>query len=41
MKEPDSYVSTLETKHFKELRREVITTDLNKVMRKVSKRFPG
>lgn len=27
--------------HFKKLRRELITTDVNKVMHKVSKRFPG
>jgi len=41
MKEPNAYVFTPETNHFKKLRREVITTDVNKVMRRVSKRFSG
>nr|YP_010516823.1 hypothetical protein ON958_pgp095 [Haslea pseudostrearia]UXN44605.1 hypothetical protein [Haslea pseudostrearia] len=36
-----NYVFTLETKHFKKLRREVITTDINKVMYKVSRIFSG
>ena len=41
IKEPNAYVFTPETNHFKKLRREVITTDVNKVMHKVSKKFPG
>ena len=41
MKEPNAYVFTPETNHFKKLRREVITNDVNKIMREVSKRFPG
>ena len=41
MKEPNAYVFSPETNHFKKLRREVITTDVNKVMLKVSKIFPG
>jgi len=41
MKEPNAYVFSPETNHFKKLRREVITTDVNKVMHKVSKIFPG
>ena len=41
MKEPNVYVFSPETNHFKKLRREVITTDVNKVMHKVSKIFPG
>jgi integrase len=41
MKEQNAYVFTPETNHFKKLRREVITTDVNKVMHKVSKRFSG
>ena len=41
MKEPNAYVFPPETNHFKKLRREVITTDVNKVMHKVSKIFPG
>ena len=41
IKEPNAYVFSPETKHFKKLRREVITTDVNKVMHKVSKIFPG
>ena len=41
MKEPDAYVFSPETNHFKKLRREVITTDVNKVMHKVSEIFPG
>ena len=41
MKEPNAYVFSSETNHFKKLRREVITTDVNKVMHKVSKIFPG
>ncbi len=32
MKEPNAHVFTPETNHFKKLRREVITTDINKVM---------
>ena len=41
MKEPNAYVFSPEINHFKKLRREVITTDVNKVMHKVSKIFPG
>ena len=41
MKEPNAYVFSPETNHFKKLRREVITTDVNKIMHKVSKIFPG
>jgi len=41
MKEPNAYVFSPETNHFKKLRREVVTTDVNKVMHKVSKIFPG
>lgn len=41
MKEPNAYIFSPETNHFKKLRREVITTDVNKVMHKVSKIFPG
>ncbi len=36
MKEPDYYLFTSESNHFKELRREVITNDVNKIMRQVS-----
>ena len=41
MKEPNAYVFTPETNHFKKLRHEVITTDINKVMYKVSRIFSG
>ena len=41
IKEPNAYVFSPETNHFKKLRREVITIDVNKVMHKVSKIFPG
>ena len=41
MKEPNTYVFSPETNHLKKLRREVITTDVNKVMDKVSKILPG
>ncbi len=37
MKEPNAYVFTPENNHFKKLRREVITTNGNKVMYKVSR----
>jgi integrase len=40
MKEPNACVFTPETNHFKKLRREVITTDINKVMYKVSRILP-
>ena len=33
MKEPDAYLFTSESNHFKKLRREAITRDVNKVMR--------
>ncbi len=41
MKEPNAYVFTPETNHFKKLRREVITINVNKVMHKVSRIFSG
>lgn len=41
MREPNAYVFTPETNHFKKLRREVITTDINKIMHKVSRIFSG
>lgn len=41
MKEPDAYVFTSEANHFKKLRREAITKNVNKVMRAVSNRLPG
>ena len=41
MKEPNAYVFSPEINHFKKLRREVITTNVNKIMHKVSKIFPG
>jgi integrase len=41
MKEPNACVFTPETNHFKKLRREVITTDINKVMYKVSRILSG
>jgi len=41
MKEPNAYLFTSEVNHFKNLRREAITRDVNKVMRSVSKQLPG
>jgi integrase len=41
MKELDAYLFTSESDHFKKLRREAITRDVNKVMRLVSKQLPG
>jgi integrase len=41
MKELDAYLFTPESDHFKKLRREAITRDVNKVMRLVSKQLPG
>ena len=41
MKELDAYFFTPESEHFKKLRREAITRDVNKVMRLVSEQFPG
>ena len=41
MKEPNAYVFTPENNHFKKLRREVITTNVNKVMYKVSRILSG
>ena len=41
MKEPDSYLFTSESNHYKPLDRVVITRDVNKVMRSVSKQLPG
>lgn len=40
MKEPDFYLFTSESNHFKELRREVITNDVHKIMRQVSWTLP-
>ena len=41
MKEPDSYLFTAESNHYKPLDRVVITRDVNKVMREVSNQLPG
>jgi integrase len=41
MKELNAYLFTSESDHFKKLRREAITQDVNKVMRLVSKQLPG
>ena len=41
MKELDAYLFTSESNHFKKLRREAITRDVNKIMRLVSKQLPG
>ena len=41
IKEPNAYVFSPETNHFKKLRREVITTNVNKVMYKVSRVLSG
>ena len=41
MKEPDSYIFTPEARHYQKFRREVITKDVNKVIRSVSKPLPG
>ena len=41
MKEPNAYLFTSEVNHFKKLRREAITRDVNKVMRSVSKQLLG
>ena len=41
MKEPDSYLFTAESNHYKPLDRVVITRDINKVMREVSNQLPG
>jgi len=41
MKELDAYLFTSESNHFKKLRRESITRDVNKVMRLVSRQLPG
>ncbi|MFK8006974.1 MAG: tyrosine-type recombinase/integrase [Saprospiraceae bacterium] len=40
MKEFDAYLFTSESDHFKKLRREAITRDVNKVMQLVSKQLP-
>nr|ULD16201.1 hypothetical protein [Cylindrotheca closterium] len=40
MKEPNSYLFTAESNHYKPLDRVVITRDVNKVMREVSKQLP-
>ena len=41
MKEPDSYLFTAESNHYKPLDRVVITRDVNKVMGLVSNQLPG
>ena len=41
MKEPDSYLFTAQSNHYKPLDRVVITRDVNKVMREVSNQLPG
>nr|QUS63769.1 putative integrase/recombinase protein [Haslea silbo] len=41
IKEPDSYLFTAESDHYKPLDRVVITRDVNKVMREVSNQLPG
>ena len=41
MKEPDSYIFTSEANHNKPLDRVVITQNVNKIMREVSKQLPG
>jgi integrase len=41
IKKPDAYVFTSEANHYKKLRREAITKDVNKVMRTVSNQLPG
>ena len=41
MKEPDSYLFTAESNHYKPLDRVVITRDVNKVMREVSNQLPS
>ena len=41
MKEPNSYLFTAESNHYKPLDRVVITRDVNKVMREVSNQLPG
>jgi integrase len=40
IKEPDSYLFTSESDYFKPIRREVITKDVNKVMRQISDQLP-
>jgi len=41
IKEPSAYVFTSEVNHYKKLRREAITKDVNKIMRAVSNQLPG
>jgi|TARA_B110000261_G_scaffold164336_1_gene213383 hypothetical protein len=41
MKEPDSYLFTAESNHYKPLDRVVIARDVNKMMREVSNQLPG
>lgn len=41
IKEPNSYLFTAESNHYKPLDRVVITRDVNKVMRQVSNQLPG
>ena len=41
LKEPDSYLFTSQSNHSKPLRREIVTIDVNKVLRQVSQQFPN
>jgi integrase len=41
MKDPDAYVFTPERDHFKKLRREAITLNINQVMKLISEQLPG
>ena len=41
IKEPNAYVFTSEANHYRKLRREAITKDVNKIMRLVSNQLPG
>lgn len=41
IKKPDAYVFTSEANHYKKLRREAITKNVNKVMRAISNQLPG
>ena len=40
LKEPDAYIFTSEANHFKKLGRVILTKDVNRLMRAVSKQFP-
>lgn len=41
IKNPDAYIFTSEANHYKKLRREAITKNVNKIMRLVSNKLPG